>query len=183
MPSFGRMMVFVDGENIVFRYQSMIKKGFKPKNSVKHVPDVYVWCPNTVEPGLNEIIRTTYYTYVVGDDKRFLDMQTDLKSLTFNSHSDSRMPNNLYPCIFKKSKRSAKSKGVDIQMTVDILSNVYKNNIDTVYLVSGDGDYKPVIDEVIRNGKHIYLAAFSDGLNPNLRHSVDKFIDLDKIYF
>ncbi|MEK0338540.1 MAG: NYN domain-containing protein, partial [Nitrosopumilus sp.] len=78
---------------------------------------------------------------------------------------------------------SAKSKGVDIQMTVDILSNVYKNNIDTVYLVSGDGDYKPVIDEVIRNGKHIYLAAFSDGLNPNLRHSVDKFIDLDKIYF
>ena len=30
-PPFGRMMVFVDGENIVFRYQDMVNKGYKPK--------------------------------------------------------------------------------------------------------------------------------------------------------
>ena len=34
------------------------------------------------------------------------------------------------------------------------------DNIDTVYLIAGDGDYLPIISEVIRMGKQVYLAAF-----------------------
>ena len=45
-------------------------------------------------------------------------------------------------------------------MTVDILSQIYLDNIDTVYLIAGDGDYLPIISEVIRMGKQVYLAAF-----------------------
>jgi len=62
--------------------------------------------------------------------------------------------------LFSKKKKEAKSKGVDIQMTVDILSQIYLDNIDTVYLIAGDGDYLPIISEVIRMGKQVYLAAF-----------------------
>lgn len=43
-------------------------------------------------------------------------------------------------------------------MTVDILSNVYQDNLDTVFLVAGDGDYLPLIKEIRRFGKQIYLA-------------------------
>ena len=68
-------------------------------------------------------------------------------------------------------------------MTVDILSNIYRDNIDTVYLIAGDGDYLPIIDEAIRMGKQVYLSAFSEGLNPKLEHKVDQFFLLDGIYF
>ena len=90
---------------------------------------------------------------------------------------------NLHPKVFKKRKDGRLGKGVDIQMTLDILSNVYQNNLDTVYLVSGDGDFKPVIGECIRFGKHVHVAALSSGLNADLKHWADKFIDLDVMYF
>jgi len=64
MPSFRRMMVFIDGENIVFCYQRLLEKGFSPKDSVKHLRDVYVWEENSIiNPGLHDIIRANYYTY------------------------------------------------------------------------------------------------------------------------
>jgi uncharacterized protein (TIGR00288 family) len=93
-----------------------------------------------------------------------------------------QIPSNLYPKVFRKYKNK-KAKGVDIQMTVDILTHVYQNNLEVVYLVSGNGDYLPVIEEVIRKGKQVYLAAFSSGLNKTLVHYVDKFINLDDVYF
>lgn len=68
-------------------------------------------------------------------------------------------------------------------MSVDILSQIYLDNIDTVYLIAGDGDYLPLISEVIRMGKQIYLSAFSEGLNPKLEVMVDQFNLLDDTYF
>jgi uncharacterized LabA/DUF88 family protein len=50
-------------------------------------------------------------------------------------------------------------------------------------LVTGDGDFLPIIKEAIRHGKQVYLAAFSTGLNKKLLNHVDHFIDLDKVYF
>ena len=44
-------------------------------------------------------------------------------------------------------------------MTVDILTSAYANNFYTVFLVSGDGDYVPVLEEVVRLGKKITVAA------------------------
>ncbi len=61
-------------------------------------------------------------------------------------------------------------------MTLDILSNVHQNNLDTVYLVSGDGDFIPLIEECIRFGKHVHVAALSSGLSPELRYVADQFI-------
>ena len=68
-------------------------------------------------------------------------------------------------------------------MTVDILTHVYQNNLETVCLLSGDGDNKPVIETVVRNGKQIYIAAFSSGLNPSIPNLADRFISLDGFYF
>ena len=68
-------------------------------------------------------------------------------------------------------------------MTVDILTHTYQNNLDVVYLQSGDGDYIPLIKEIIRMGKQVYVAAFSSGLNPDLKTIADEFRDLDVVYF
>ncbi len=184
MPSFRRMMVFIDGENIVFSYQKLLENGRSPKDSVKHSPDVYAWEENSIiNPGLHNIIRANYYTYATGDEKKINKVKTEIKSLLYRKHSDSPLPNYIHPIVFKKAKKEAKTKGVDIQMTVDILSQIYHDNIDTVYLIAGDGDYLPIISEIIRMGKQIYLSAFSEGLSPKLEHKVDQFYLLDDIYF
>jgi uncharacterized LabA/DUF88 family protein len=184
MPAFRRMMVFVDGENVVFNYQSLLKEGKIPRDSVIHEPDIYAWEPKSIiNPGLHELLRVKYYTYATGNDERITNINNEIKSLSFTKNNDSKLPNNLFPVVFNKPKKSAQRKGVDIQMTVDILSQVYYNNIDTVYLIAGDGDYLPIIDEVIRMGKQIYLAAFSAGLNKKLEHRVDLFNLLDNVYF
>jgi len=169
-------------------YQAMIANGAIPQDSVVHKPDTYVWREHTVQPGLNVVLRATYYTYASGDNDKVASIAQEIKQLTFRQYDPpqpklwTKLPDNLSARIFKK-ERGKKAKGVDIQMTVDIMTHVYQNNLDVVYLVSGDGDYFPVIDEVIRNGKQIYVAALSDGLSPLLVERADKFFDLDRLYF
>lgn len=68
-------------------------------------------------------------------------------------------------------------------MTVDILTNVYQDNLDTVFLLSGVGDYGPVVAESKRMGKQVFVAALSSDLSPALRLSADYFMDLDGYFF
>ena len=192
MPATRRIMFFIDGENIVCRYQAMLGKGFVPKIEVCHEQDVYAWQQGLVvrmDVEEIEIIRAYYYTSVVGDDVKVRSVVDDLKKLQARAEgrlfrrSSQIVYHHLYPVVFKKAKQSNKTKVVDIQLAVDVLTHVYQNNLDTVCLFSGDGDYKAVINEVIRRGKQIYIAAFSDGLNLELKQLADKIIDLDHAFF
>jgi uncharacterized protein (TIGR00288 family) len=85
--------------------------------------------------------------------------------------------------VLKRTKNQEKSKGIDVQMSVDILVNAYINNLDTVYIITGDGDFVPVLEEVKRLGKRIYVAAFSSGLHPRIRAVADRLVDLDDCFF
>ena len=150
---------------------------------------MYVWIPATVRVGLHIVTRASYYTYAEGNEEILLAIREEIKGLEFRQYSVPNEPStrnltrNLYPIVFKKRKDARSGKGVDIRMTLDILSNVYRDNVDTIFLVSGDGDFKPVIDECIRFGKHVHVAALSSGLNPDLKHWADRFTDLDVMYF
>ena len=186
IPAFRRAMVFIDGENLVCCYQRMLKNGRQQIADIglTHIQDVLVWCSNFImNAGLSEILRATYYTYAVGSYEMIDEIRGTIKNLAFSRHINSRLPNTLTPQVFKKEKKSVRAKGVDIQMTVDILNHVHRDNIDTVMLFSGDGDYIPVIEEVLRCGKQCHISAFSDGLNPKLIHIADGFDYLDSRIF
>lgn len=177
-----RAMAFIDGENLVARYQATAKTRTPREiaNRLAYLKDVYVWQQASFDYKAHELIRATYYTYAVGDDDKVSEIEEAIKELIVRSNHG---PQNLYPRVFKKPKQSAKAKGVDIQMTVDILTNTHLNNLDIVYLLSGDGDYIPLIEQVMRMGKRVYIAAFSSGLNPKLRTVADGFTLLDELYF
>jgi uncharacterized LabA/DUF88 family protein len=175
------MMVFVDGENMVFRYQSMLQKGWVPRDDgITHLEDVLVWHKTFSHLAReDQVLRATYYTYVVGDTNKIRDTRQAIKSLEHKTHRNSTLPNRLTPKVFKKPRSAAEAKGVDIQLTVDVLTHVHSDNVDTVLLLSGDGDYLPLIQEVQRCGKLCYVSAFSDGLNEELTYAADKFYCLD----
>jgi len=182
-----RMMVFVDGENLTMRFQDMVKKGRTPRPEVKLIPDIFVWQPQTIVEALRvEIVRVTYYSYAVGTEEQFKKWCEDIRGIPYQFRESVGQWHGegfLYPKLFKKLKQSAKRKGVDISIAVDALSHTHRDSIDIVYLISGDGDYRPLIEEIIRSGKQVYLGALSDGLNSDLPNIVDKFFNLDNVYF
>jgi uncharacterized LabA/DUF88 family protein len=173
-------MGFADGENLVARYQAMLAEGFVPRDDMSHIPDSLVWNPAFTHLAVfHEILRVTYYTSVAGDETRVALVKQQIRSLTFVKHPTSTLPNSLTPFVIKKDAGTRRSKGVDIQLCVDVLTHVYRRNVDAILLLTGDGDYAPLIDEVHRNGVQVFLSAFSSGLSPQLRDRVDALYELD----
>jgi hypothetical protein len=116
-----RWMLFVDGENMTLRGQAFASAAGIPLPIGPHyVPDVFLWIPELGKKqdfvklwrgyGLAEVpvdlethaIRAHYYTSVAGDADLIRRVEEALWALGFTPH------------VFKKIRKSTKSKGVDI---------------------------------------------------------------------
>jgi uncharacterized LabA/DUF88 family protein len=189
-------MIFVDGENFTLRGQEFAKAtGLKLERGPYWQRDIFLWMPgvdaelplytDTEErmhnppwfPGLAGDVpqptakdirseRAHYFTAVTGDDALLMETRLALHQLNFQ------------PEVFKKVKGS-RSKGVDISLTTAMLSHAYQGNYEVAYLLAGDGDYVPLIEELRRLGRKVIIVFFaSDGLNPALRIAGNRFIDI-----
>lgn len=66
--SIPKTLFFIDGENLVFRYQAMCDTGQRPATGIVHIPDIFVWHPKLTQLSYMNISRVYYYTSMVGDD-------------------------------------------------------------------------------------------------------------------
>ena len=71
----GKRAIFVDGENLVFRYQEMCTAGRTPKAGIIHIPDVFVWHSGITQSGDIDLLRVGYYTSAVGDDAKLDELR------------------------------------------------------------------------------------------------------------
>jgi len=53
-------------------------------------------------------------------------------------------------------------------------------SVDTLVLVSGDGDFVPLVDYLKNQGKRVEVIAFGKSASSRLREAADEFIDLEK---
>ena len=74
-----------------------------------------------------------------------------------------------------------KQIGVDVQLATDVVTSAIRSSCDTILIVSGDGDFIPVIDSVKASGKKIEFAAFSGFANMSLIEETDYFTYLDDL--
>jgi uncharacterized LabA/DUF88 family protein len=147
--------------------------------------DVLVWLPEiratrrvlVEEGGPEELqrlaVRAYYYASTTGGEDVVGVVRNKLWHIGFQ------------PVIFKKPKNRSATKGVDIALTTDLLSNAYRDNYDAAVLIAGDGDYVPLVEEVKRLGKVVHVAFFSakgHGLSPELRLASDVFWELDDLF-
>ncbi|MDD5628446.1 MAG: NYN domain-containing protein [Elusimicrobia bacterium] len=181
-----RAMFFVDGENLTFRYQDMLQAGAKLRNHINpdHIPDTLVWHARMCQVAPMTLRRVNYYTSVVGDDDKIAEVKNKIAEITYTAsafgvHSTGQ----IVPKVYKKEKSSRKSRIVDINICIDSLRHAHQPDVDLLIFASGDGDYLPLIREIMRHGKQVYLMAFSSGLDQRLRHSVDHFFDMDVMFF
>ena len=166
--------MFVDGENLVSRASAFFgQRGQEIVESKRYRRSCFVWPydsaykPPGFHPGLWEpnCFRAHYYASVSGDEGTVVQVREQLRNLGFEPH------------VFKKV-RGSKGKGVDIALTKDMISHAFRGNYEGVALVSGDGDYLPLIEEVKRLGKIVHLYAFESGLSPELRLAADGYSDV-----
>jgi uncharacterized LabA/DUF88 family protein len=193
-----KVMAFVDGENLTARFEAMVAEGKVPRTEsripgatlVQHLQKRLAWSPNTVKdlyPG-DVLDRAYYYTTFVGAEDELENFSATVGQCAVwepvtSDVEEPPHPIRLIPRVFKKSVRATKTKSVDISLCVDVLECVKNNALDAVYLVSGDIDYRPLIEAVMRAGKRVYVASLSSGCAPHLPNIPDRYIDLDSVYF
>jgi uncharacterized LabA/DUF88 family protein len=193
-----KVMAFIDGENLTARFEAMVADGKEPKTDsviphatlVKHLPGLLAWHPNTIhEMYLGDVLeRAYYYSTFSGAEQELEQFSATVGqcSAWVPVHSDivaPRHPVRLIPRVFKKSARRTKTKSVDISLCVDVMECVKNDALDAVYLVSGDIDYRPLIEAVMRAGKRVYVASLSSGCSPQLPNIPDRYVNLDRTYF
>jgi len=74
----------------------------------------------------------------------------------------------------KIASNSAIEKKVDINIAIDIISLAYENAYDTAVLVSGDGDFVPVIKKLKELDKKVELWAFRYSLAKALKEEIEQ---------
>jgi uncharacterized LabA/DUF88 family protein len=73
---------------------------------------------------------------------------------------------------------------VDVTITMDVMRAALSMPIDGIFLLTGDGDYLPLVREITRStSKQVYVGAFSTGLAREFRSCVETFVDLDTLFF
>ena len=71
-------------------------------------------------------------------------------------------------------------KGVDVKLAIDMLIKAYKDHYDVAILISGDGDFAQVVQEVKDRAKHVELCVFTNQKCYHLRKTVDRIIELNQ---
>lgn len=179
-----KVAVFVDGENLVFRYQEMLKSGRQPHPDVTHFPDHFVWSKRILFYGRFYVSRLTYYTSATGDEQQINTITDRIRGVHFYSKDgENGLAEPIVAKVFKKSSKSQKSRHVDINITLDALVAAFTHSIDTIILITGDGDFVPVVRELMHRGLKVHCLGLSSGLNPELQRTPDYSQVFDELFF
>jgi uncharacterized LabA/DUF88 family protein len=84
-----------------------------------------------------------------------------------------------YAMITKPHKRYADGTikaNFDVELAIDILT--MSDRLDAVVLVSGDGDFRRLVELLCSRGVRVEVAAFGDSTAAELRSAADHYIDL-----
>ena len=65
-------------------------------------------------------------------------------------------------------------KKVDINIAIDMVSLAYEKIYDTAVLVTGDGDFVPVVKKIKKLGKNVELWAFKYSLANALKEEIEQ---------
>ena len=164
-----RLMIFIDGSNL---YHSL--KGYFKRTDI----DIGKFCQKLLDK--RRLIRIYYYNARVGrkeEPDRYRDQQTFFDSVGAIPYCELRLGRLVY---VNWPAAPPYEKGVDIQLTTDLLTHSYKNNFDVAILVAGDSDYVGALQAVKDNGKNVEVALFGkERTSRALREVSDRVVAID----
>jgi uncharacterized LabA/DUF88 family protein len=126
--------------------------------------------------GRGYLIRAFYYTTLVENDE-YSSIRPLVDWLDYNG----------YTVITKAAREFTDGMGrrrikgnMDIELTIDALNMAEK--VDEIYLLSGDGDFRPLVEELQRRGVRVNVVSSVASQPPmvsdELRRQCDEFIEI-----
>lgn len=163
-----RVMIFIDGSNL---YHA-VKEQFG-----SHQFDMERFMTQLANG--RELVRCYFYTAIPPaelDLENFKRQQKFLNALSNIPYFDIKLGR------LEKRQDTYVEKGVDVQIAVDMVAHCYDKNYDTAILVSADGDYSAVLEEIKRRGRHAEVAIVVGKRADALRRAADRIIYIDKAF-
>jgi len=169
-----RISIYIDGANFVYGLKTL-----SPKYSDYHF-DFENFIKKII--GKNDLIDILYYNASLKqaiNPRRFKEQQKLLSRL--------RKITKCKVILCKRQKRFNKDdeeyytiKGDDINLALDMLNDAWKNKYDKVILISGDGDFAPLLKYVKNKNKKAEIISFDKLTSRNLINESDKFSFINK---
>jgi uncharacterized LabA/DUF88 family protein len=116
-----------------------------------------------------ELIRANAYAPISDDPQEPLQTQKFVQPFIGHGYSLVTKP-------LKRYTDGSIKANFDVEMALDVL--VMSDRLDTVVLVSGDSDFRRVVELVASKGVRVEVAAFGDSTSIELRAAADEYIDI-----
>lgn len=159
VPQFQRLAVFVDHANI-----NRSARDHGVKIDYKEFLDYLVANRHLVEA----------VTYVPKDPRSPNSMDVEIEDLWLAGYlvkpKLGKVAGDTYIC------------DVDVEMTMDMLSAAHQMNLDTIVLVSGDGDFIPVVEYLRGRGIRVEVCGFEANLARELILKGSGVIVADQVF-
>ena len=165
-----RVMVFYDGNyfkqgQIYFRYKE--KRGWFSLPELHGLFEKYVASKTKASTDVTKVVAAHYYDGRVNTnvaDAEQLERERDFEMALIDAGI---VPHYLPVSETPKPGASADEvtyklaqKGVDVELAIDVLDSAHANRYDVAVLVTGDGDFVPLVRRITSLNKHALIAHF-----------------------
>ncbi|MCH7568306.1 MAG: NYN domain-containing protein [Nanoarchaeota archaeon] len=164
-----RISIYIDGANFVYGLKTL-----HPKYSDYHF-DFEKFIKKIV--GKNQLVDIFYYNASLKqkiNPRRFREQQKLFSRLR-------KIPK-CKVILCKRQKRFTKDekeyytiKGDDIHLALDMLNHAWENKYDKAILISGDGDFVPLVKYVKNKEKDVEIISFEEIVSRNLLNEVKRY--------
>ena len=161
-----RIALFIDGSNL---YAAARALGFDI--DYKKLLEFFT--------GRGYMVRALYYTALI-EDQEYSPIRPLVDWLDYNGYTMVTKPTK----EFTDTTGRRKIKGnMDIELAVDMLEMA--DTLDHLYVFSGDGDFRRLVEAVQRKGKRVTVVSTVRSSPPmaadELRRQADVFLELEKL--
>jgi len=161
-----RVCIFIDGSNLYYQLKELKAKG---------KIDYYQFSL-ALTGADRKLIRTYYYVCPPTNPQQdsYNDQQKFLLYLSNTPYLQVQFGN------LEIRGDTQVEKGIDVRISIDMVSLAYTNAYDTAILVSNDADLVPAVSKVKDLGKHVEYAYLSRK-TAQLVDACDRIVPIDKI--
>jgi len=161
-----RIAVFIDGANLYGAAKSL--------NFDIDYKRLLSWAKSR-----GYLLRALYYT-ALADDQDFSPLRPLVDWLDYNGYQVITKPMKEYTDQQGQRKRKG---NMDIELAIDVME--MSDTLDEIYLFSGDGDFRRLVEAVQRKGVRVVVVSSVRSSPPmvsdDLRRQADEFIELNDL--
>lgn len=128
--------------------------------------------------GRGDLVRALYYT-AMKDNNEMDPVRPMADWLQYNGYVLVTKPTKQF--VDQNTGRTTNKGNMDVDIAVDMMEMA--DRCDHVYLFSGDGDFRPLVQAVQRKGVRVTVVSTMESetvyVADELRRQADEFVDLD----